>query len=79
MNVKQLKTALVRFDDSKCHFISKCGNWSVARGGYDLFCEVYYYGNWIASITYNGSTYDIDVVNTPEKAQVYSIIRNWLG
>ena len=37
-----LKTALRKFDE--CGTIAKCGDWSIANGGYDLYFEIYYQG-----------------------------------
>lgn len=37
-----LKTALNQFD--KTGKYTKCGNWSIANGGYDLWWEIYYNG-----------------------------------
>lgn len=37
-----LKTVLNQFD--KTGKYAKCGNWSIANGGYDLWWEIYYNG-----------------------------------
>lgn len=37
-----LKTALKNFDEDGRY--AKCGNWSIANGGYDLWFEIYYDG-----------------------------------
>ncbi len=40
--IRSLKTALTNFKGRNWKGRTKCGNWAVANGGYDLWFEVYY-------------------------------------
>lgn len=42
INFTGLRTALEKFDENGKH--AKCGKWSIANGGYDLWWEIYYEG-----------------------------------
>ena len=42
INFTGLRTALEKFDENGK--IAKCGKWSIANGGYDLWWEIYYEG-----------------------------------
>ncbi len=42
INFIGLRTALEKFEENGKH--AKCGKWSIANGGYDLWWEIYYEG-----------------------------------
>lgn len=63
-HLNDLKNALEVFDENGKH--AKCGDWSVAAGGYDLQFVIYYkkyevlrcIGNELESVPYSGFTED---------------------
>lgn len=42
ISVKNLKTALANFKGKNWKNSAKCSNWTVSKGGYDLWFEIYY-------------------------------------
>lgn len=42
ISFKGLKSALKKFDENGKY--ARCGHWSIANGGYDLYWEIYYKG-----------------------------------
>ena len=57
MNFWSLKKARERMDgDGK---LGRCGNWTVALGGYDTGYEVYFKGSPVARVNYELCEYEI--------------------
>jgi hypothetical protein len=71
MNFDVLRKARERMDDSKDGQFGRCGNWSVALGGYDHGYEVYYRNEPIARVNYELHEFEIyndsiDYADLPE-------------